>query len=161
VVPALGTPSATPSPARPAAAPTGAAGLSDAARAALTALVAGEHAAVYAYGAVVARVPAHERDRARDAWGWHMARRDVLEERLLAAGIQPPVAAPAYDLGARTLTSAGAVALAATVEDRLATLGARAVAASTGTDRSDAAEGLVAGARRAAAWRGRTNPLPG
>jgi Domain of unknown function (DUF4439) len=71
------------------------------------------------------------------------------------------VSAPAYDLGAGALTSAGAVALAATVEDRLATLGARAVAAATGEDRSDAAEGLVAGARRAAAWRGRTTALPG
>ena len=89
-----------------------------------------------------------------------MARRDVLEERLLAVGVQPPPAAPAYDLGP-ALTDAGAATLAATVEDRLATLGARAVAATTGPDRSDTAEALVAGARRAAAWRGRGVSLPG
>jgi Domain of unknown function (DUF4439) len=155
--PALGA-SATPSPGGTPASGTGS--LSDATGAALTALTAGEHAAVYAYGAVVARVAPPDRARARDAWAWHTARRDVLEERLLAAGIQPPVAAPAYDLGG-TLTTTRAVALAATVEDRLATLGARTVAAATGADRSDAAEGLVAGARRAAAWRGRPEALPG
>jgi hypothetical protein len=158
------SPSASPSPSN---SPSGALaagpaenGLSGAARAALAALTAGEHAAVYAYGVVVARVSSRERGRARDAWSWHMARRDVLEERLLAAGIQPPSAAPAYDLGPVT-SAAGAAALAATVEDRLATLGARTVAAASGPDRSDAAEALVAGARRAAAWRGRGSSLPG
>lgn len=135
-------------------------GLSDAARDALAALIAGEHAAVYAYGVVVALVPPRARDRAREAWSWHMARRDVLEERLLAAGVQPPAAAPAYDLGTAP-SAAAAAALAATVEDRLATLGARTVAATSGPDRSDAAEALVAGARRAAAWRGRGTSLPG
>jgi hypothetical protein len=161
----------TPPPASPAGSPSASPsgslaagpaedGLSDTARAALTALTAGEHAAVYAYGAVVARVSARERGRARDAWSWHMARRDVLEERLLAAGVQPPPAAPAYDLGTPT-SAAGAAELASMVEDRLATLGARTIGVTSGPDRSDAAEALVAGARRAAAWRGRGAPLPG
>jgi Domain of unknown function (DUF4439) len=167
--PAATTPSPAPLPgAAPAGTPTPspppgtgeAAALPDAARGALAALTSGEHAAVYAYGAIVARVKARQRDRARNAWAWHLARRDVLEERLLAAGVQPPTAAPAYDLGSG-LGSASAVALAVTVEDRLAVLAARAVAATTGGDRSDAAEGLVAGARRAAAWRGRGESLPG
>jgi hypothetical protein len=135
-------------------------GLSDAAREALTALTAGEHAAVYAYGAVAAVVAPRDRNRAQDAWSWHVSRRDVLEERLLAAGVRPPAAASAYQLGA-PLTATGATALAATVEDRLATLGARTVAATAGPDRSDAAEALVAGARRAAAWRGSGTSLPG
>ena len=112
---------------------------------------------------MVARVAPQERGRARDAWASHMTRRDVLEERLLAAGVQPPAAAPAYDLGTPVtpVTSASAATLAATVEDRLATLEARAVAATAGADRSDAAEALVAGARRAAAWRGRPAALAG
>jgi hypothetical protein len=135
-------------------------GLSGAAREALAAVTAGEHAAVYAYGAVAAVVAARERDRAQDAWSWHIARRDGLEERLLAAGVRPPAAAPAYELGA-PLSATAAAALAATVEDRLATLGARTVAATSGPDRSDAAEALVAGARRAAAWRGSGDALPG
>jgi hypothetical protein len=135
-------------------------GLSDAAREALTALTAGEHAAVYAYGAVAAVVAPRDRNRAQDAWSWHVSRRDVLEERLLAAGVRPPAASSAYQLGA-PLTATGATAVAVTVEDRLATLGARTVAATAGPDRSDAAEALVAGARRAAAWRGSGTSLPG
>jgi hypothetical protein len=160
--PSAGTPAGSPSAGSPSAG-LAAGALSHPAREALAALTAGEHAAVYAYGTVVARVSPQERNRARDAWSWHTARRDVLEERLLAAGVQPPVAAPAYDLGTpgTVLGAGGATALAATVEDRLATLGARAVAATSGADRSGAAEALVAGARRAAAWRGRGTPLPG
>jgi hypothetical protein len=150
--PALPSPSESPSAGGPTAN-----GLSDAARDALAAFTAGEHAAVYAYGVVVALVASRTRDRAREAWSWHMARRDVLEERLLAAGVQPPPAAPAYDLG----IAPAATVLAATVEDRLATLGARTVAVTSGPDRSDAAEALVAAARRAAAWRGRGTSLPG
>lgn len=160
-------PGAAPTPgpsASPSATSTGsgaaASALPDGAREALAALTAGEHAAVYAYGAVVARVAGRQRDRAKDAWAWHMARRDLLEERLLAAGVQPPAAAPAYDLG-QALTPSSAASLAATVEDRLAALGVRAVAATSGPDRSDAAEALVAGARRAAAWHGRVSALPG
>jgi Domain of unknown function (DUF4439) len=153
--PPVGSPSDSSSGAGPAAD-----GLSDAAREALAALTAGEHAAVYAYGVVVALVATRARDRARDAWSWHMARRDVLEERLLAAGVEPPPAAPAYHLGTAP-SAAAATALAATVEDRLATLAARTVAATSGPDRSDAAEALVAVARRAAAWRGSGLPLPG
>jgi hypothetical protein len=130
------------------------------ARDALAALAAGEHAAVYAYGVVAARVADADRSRALAAWNWHVTRRDELEERLLDAGVQPPAAAPAYQLGAAPDAGA-AVALAATVEDRLAQLAAHAVAATTGADRSDAAGALVAGARRAAAWRGRGAALPG
>jgi hypothetical protein len=151
-------PAATPSPSGSPGAQ--ARTLTSAARDALAALTAGEHAAVYAYGLVVAWVAGAERDRARQAWSWHLARRDTLEERLLAAGVQPPAAAPAYAV-AGSLSPAAAGTLAATVEDRLATLGARTVATTTDADRADAADGLVAGARRAAAWRGRGVALPG
>ncbi len=109
------------------------------ARDALAALAAGEHAAVYAYG--VDRRARRVRvtgPGALAAWNWHVTRRDELEERLLDAGVQPPAAAPAYQLGAAPDAGA-AVALAATVEDRLAQLAAHAVAATTGADRSDAA----------------------
>jgi Domain of unknown function (DUF4439) len=157
----LGTPSTpTSGSASPPESATVQPALPQAARDALAALTAGEHAAVYAYGAVVARVNDRDRQRARQAWSWHVTRRDLLEDRLLAAGLRPPAAAPAYELG--PLTSAvAAVTLAATVEDRIAVLTARTVAGTTGADRSDAAEALVAAARRAAAWRGRGEALPG
>ena len=64
--------------------------------------------------------------RAQAAWASHVRHRDELEERLQDAGVEAPVAAPAYDLGAQAQDPAG---LAAAVEDGLATLAARAVAA--------------------------------
>ena len=130
------------------------------ARDALVVLTAGEHAAVFAYGVVAARVSQGRRQAARAAWAWHVARRDLLEERLLAAGVQPPMAAPAYDVG-EAPSAAGAARLAATVERRLAALAVRAVAATDGDDRREAIAGLVDGARRLAAWTGRPESLPG
>ena len=134
--------------------------LAPGARDALVALTSGEHAAVFAYGVVAARVSPGRRQAARAAWSWHLARRDLLEERLLAAGVQPPVAAPAYDVGVAPDAS-GAARLAATVERRLAGLAVRAVAATEGDDRREAATGLVEGARRLAGWTGRPETLPG
>ncbi len=154
-------PVASPTAASPGAnASVGVPALAATAREALVALTAGEHAAVFAYGLVAARVPAKQRDRARDGWSWHLARRDQLEERLLAAGVEPPAAAPAYDVGG-TPTAAGAARLAATVEQRLAALAVRTVAATQGEDRGLAASSLVAGVRRAVAWSGRSQALPG
>jgi Domain of unknown function (DUF4439) len=151
------TPAQPPGP-LPVAVPT--VSLAPAARDALVALTAGEHAAVFAYGAVVARVAEPDRERARQAWSWHVARRDVLEERLMVAGLQPPAAVPAYDLGPLA-SGRAAGTLAATVEDRIAALTAPVVGTTAGADRSDAAEALVAGARRAAGWRGHGEALPG
>jgi hypothetical protein len=148
-------------PAVPAAGPTPSTGgpaLAAAAREALVALTAGEHAAVFAYGLVAARVPAAQRDRARAGWAWHLERRDLLEDRLLTAGVHPPAAAPAYDVGGAPSRD-GAARLAATVEQRLAALAIRTVAATQGDDRLEAAVGLVEGARRAAAWSGRPQAL--
>jgi len=150
-------PSASAAPAVPT---PGAPVLATGARDALLALTAGEHAAVFAYGVIAARVPKGRREQARAAWAWHLARRDLLEERLLAAGVQPPVAAPAYDVGAAPNAS-GAARLAATVERRLAVLAVRAVAATEGDDRREAIAALVEGARRLAAWTGRPETLPG
>ncbi len=153
-------PASSPSPASTAATASAAAPLSTAARDALATWTTGEHAAVFAYGVVVARVRGGDRARARAAWAWHVARRDVLEERLLAAGMRPPAAAPAYSLDAVSGPGA-AVRLATTVERRLTAVAVRAVAATTGDDRRQAAASLVEGARLAAAWSGRTQPLPG
>ena len=144
----------------PAVALPGAAALAAPARQALVALTAGEHAAVFAYGVVAARVRRPDRAAAHDGWAWHRSRRDLLEERLLAAGVTPPAAAPAYDVGTPPATAAAAT-LAATVEDRLAALLLRAVAETDGDDRRLAAEGLVTVARRSARWTGRGQALPG
>jgi hypothetical protein len=146
-------------PAGPVAAP-GTLELAPGAREAIFALTAGEHAAVFAYGLIAARVPPGRREQARAAWAWHLTRRDLLEERLLAAGVQPPVAAPGYDVGG-VPTARGASRLAATVERRLGALAVRAVAATQGDDRREAAAGLVEGTRRLAAWTGRPETLPG
>ena len=135
--------------------------LDDATRAALMRMLQGEHAAVYAYGVVTARVVPALRARAEAGWSAHLALRDALEQELLLTGVTPPAAAAGYDLGALAPGSPGAVALAARVEAAVAAVAAQAVASTASSHRSDAAGTLVGAARRRAGWTGRSQALPG
>lgn len=129
--------------------------------AALGALLDGEHAAVFGYGVVTARVTPSRRERARREWQAHLTRRDELRAELLGSGRTPPAAAPAYDVGRPPPDSAAAIRLAVSVEVGLARVAAAAVAACTGPRRGLAARSLVTAARTATHWRGRPEPLPG
>jgi hypothetical protein len=124
-------------------------------------MISGEHAAVYAYGLVAARIGPGRRDQARAQWRRHVARRDVLEATLLRHGGEPPAAAPAYDVGTPPAGPGAAVALAVRVEDGVAAVAASAVAATAGGRRREAADALVAAARASARWSGRATSLPG
>jgi hypothetical protein len=124
------------------------------------AMLGGEHAAVFAYGLVTARA-GQARARALALLTEHVARRDAIEGFLLARGTVPPAAAPAYEVGPVPKGAAQAAALAQRVEDGTAAVAAAAVAAEDPAVRGLAATLLVAAARRAAAWRGATEPLPG
>jgi hypothetical protein len=135
--------------------------LEGATAAALSTLLAGEHAAVFAYGLVTARVADAREPLARSLWQAHLARRDALEARLDAAGLAPAEAAPAYDVGTLPAGPADAVALAARVEDGLASVAFGAVTTTTGATRLEAAADLVIAARRAATWRAAPTALPG
>jgi hypothetical protein len=135
--------------------------LDDGSAAALAALLAGEHAAVFAYGLITARAVPARAASARAFWAAHRARRDELERRLIAADRTPVASLPAYDVGRLPTTPAQLAALAATVENGLAAVALGAVTGSKGAIRSEAGTDLVRAARRAAAWRGLIDPLPG
>jgi hypothetical protein len=130
---------------------------------ALDRLLAGKHAAVFAYPLIVARVGKSRRDRAMTLWQAHRAERDELTERLVLAGLRPATAEAAYDVGTLPRTSARAAALAARVEGGLAALATDLLAAGQAgsEERSLGGDHLVLAARRAAGWTARPIPFPG
>ena len=65
---------------------------------ALALALAAEHAAIFGYGVVGARLDRAGQTAARQAESAHRDRRDALLVRLVAASASPPPAAPAYAL---------------------------------------------------------------
>ena len=129
----------------------------DAAQAALAA----EHAAVYGYGVVGGRIGTERRPEASAAYEAHRARRDALRRTVHDLGGAPAVAAAAYELPFRVADAAGAVRLAAVLEDRVAGVYSDLVRASEGPLRRDAAASLREAAVRAVRWRGSDVTFPG
>jgi hypothetical protein len=129
-------------------------------RQALADLLAGEHAATFAYGLLAGRAAAAQRALAQDLWQPHLATRDLLESMIVAAGDSPPVPAPAYDVGPPPGAPVEVAALAARVERSLASVASSAVAVADPDVRPLAAGLLVTAARRAVQW-GPAEPLPG
>jgi antitoxin (DNA-binding transcriptional repressor) of toxin-antitoxin stability system len=133
------------------------------AQTALDRLLAGEHAAVFAYPLIVARSTGGRRALASQLWQVHRTERDEIAARLEIAGVRPTVAEPAYDVGTVPANPAKAAALAARIERGLAALAADLVAA--GTSRNEVrvlgADQLVLAARRTAAWSGKPLAFPG
>ncbi|MEV3873012.1 ferritin-like domain-containing protein [Streptomyces sp. NPDC049906] len=128
---------------------------------ALRAALAAEHAAVYGYGVVGGRVHEDRRDEARTAYEAHRARRDELVRAVRDLGGEPEAAAPAYALPFPVADTAGAVRLAARLEDGLAGAYADLVRASGGARRRAAVDALREAAVRAARWRGGSVAFPG
>lgn len=121
---------------------------------ALQAALAGEHAAVWAYGVVGARLPAAQRPRALADLAAHRRARDLLQARLRARGATPVAPDPAYLLPFAVPDRGAALRLAAFVEHRLAAdyvalLGATA----DRPGRAAALAALTATATREAGWR--------
>jgi len=118
----------------------------------LATLLAAEHAAVYGYGVLGARLDEVSRATARAAVVSHRSRRDQLVALLRSLGVVPGPALPAYDVDART--PAQALALATRLEDGLSVRWRDLV---VGTDDRGLRELGVAGlqetAVRAAQWR--------
>ena len=123
--------------------------------------LAGEHAAVYAYGVVGARVAGTDRSRARAALDAHLARRDALSASVTVAGGEPVAAEPAYALPRPVRTADDAVLLAVVVEERVAATYADVVTTSDAELRRLAAAAMRDAAVRAALWRGGSVPFPG
>ncbi|HUR14966.1 MAG TPA: DUF4439 domain-containing protein [Mycobacteriales bacterium] len=84
----------------------------------LAALLVDEHAAVYAYGLLGARLAVAERRSARAAFEAHRSARDALRSQLRMRRLDAPAAAAAYDVVARSPVEARA--LAVRVEEQLA-----------------------------------------
>jgi hypothetical protein len=129
---------------------------------ALQAALAGEHAAVYAYGVIGAHLDAAGQPLAARALGAHLTARDTLHAAIAATGGQPVAAEPAYVLPFVVRTPPAALRLAVLVEDRLAALYlALVTAAEDRPTRALAAAALQTTAVATAGWRqrGRLTPL--
>jgi Domain of unknown function (DUF4439) len=129
---------------------------------ALQAVLAGEHAAVYAFGVVGARLrsTSDEAD-AVAAYDLHLARRDRVNASLVAAGATPVGSAAAYDLGGPVTSTAAARALAATVELGLCGPYAGPVGTTEKAERSSAADWVGEAASQAVGWGGDPVAFPG
>jgi hypothetical protein len=128
---------------------------------ALQQALAAEHAAVYAYGVVGARLPVSRRAGARSALDAHQARRDALVALVSAAGAEAVAAEPGYALPRPVRTASDAETLAVLVEERVAATYADVVASADGQIRRLAATALREAAVRAALWRDASVPFPG
>ncbi|MFJ8663897.1 ferritin-like domain-containing protein [Streptomyces sp. NPDC093795] len=125
------------------------------------AALAAEHAAVYGYGVVGGRIGGERRAEAIAAYEAHRARRDALRRTVGDLGGAPVVAEAAYALPFPVADPAGAVRLAAVLEDRVAWVYSDLVRASQGPQRREAAAALREAAVRAVRWRGSDVTFPG
>jgi hypothetical protein len=130
-------------------------------RAALEAALAGEHAAVYAYGVVGGQAGSRYRTAASERLAWHSRQREILSAQLVAAGIEPQPGAAAYALPFPVTGVTDARRLAAHVEQSLAATYADVVAAAPGPRRRAAASLLAACAVQARRWGAVPHPFPG
>ncbi|WP_374209078.1 ferritin-like domain-containing protein [Kitasatospora sp. A2-31] len=129
---------------------------------ALQGALGAEHAAVYGYGVVGARLPDdQQRTDARTALAAHQARRDSWQRLLGTVGATPSAAAAGYQLPFAVTDGAGAVRLAAHLETRLTAVYADLVAAVAGAQRTAAADALRECALRAHRWGATPTPFPG
>ncbi len=118
----------------------------------LTVLLEAEHAAVFGYGTLGARLDASTRPAALTAFDAHRARRDSLAARLRERGAPAPVALPAYDV--EVADAAGALALAVRLEEGLSARWLDLVrGAAEAPLRALGVAGLTETAVRAASWR--------
>ncbi len=118
------------------------------------ATLAGENAAVYAYGVVASHLSGGAAARALAAMAAHRANRDLLLARLAGSGTTASPAAAAYTLPSPVVDAASAAALAALVEDRLAGQWAGLAAESDAEQRQSAALVAEACAVRSVTWSG-------
>ncbi|MFA1539362.1 ferritin-like domain-containing protein [Actinomadura monticuli] len=114
--------------------------------------LAAEHAAVYGYGVLGARLTGALRATAKDMWNEHRAQRDELESILTA---EPVPAAAAYRLPVKVTTARSAARLAAALEDGLVSAYVGLAGASSPDLRAFAADSAQRAMARSARWRAR------
>jgi Domain of unknown function (DUF4439) len=129
---------------------------------ALQAVLAGEHACVYGYGALGPHAGEQDRSTVNAAYDAHVFRRDMLTELIRARSAEPVAALPAYAVPFLVHDASSARRLAGLLEERLTVLYADLIAVSTNIALREASSGaLLDTAVLAARWTGRTSPLPG
>ncbi len=128
---------------------------------ALQAAMTAENAAVFGYGVAGAHLIGAKRAAAQRGWVAHESGRDALAALLLSRAGPLAPAATAYKLPFPVRNPTAAIALAAYLEDRVATAYLGLVALTDAELRSFGARGVRSAALRAAAWRGRTLAFPG
>ena len=128
---------------------------------AVQAALSAEHASVYGYGIVGARVGGELGGQAQQAYDAHRARRDTLRRTVGDLGGEPVAAEPAYALPFDVPDGKAAVRLAAELEDRVAGVYADLVRAADTDLRREAADALREAAVRAVRWRGGSVAFPG
>jgi hypothetical protein len=167
---ATGSPGSADSPSAAASAPSTGPGspspsatpLTTEAATALQGALSAEHAAVYGYGVVGARLPDdQQRADARTAYAAHEARRDSLHRELAGAGATPGAAAAGYQLPFPVGDAAGAAKLAGHIETRLTDVYANLVAALPAQQRTAAANALRGSALQARRWGAAPAAFPG
>lgn len=129
--------------------------------AAAQAALAAEHAAVYGYGVVGARIDSGRVALARTDYAAHLAARDAMRRMVKGLGAEPVAADAAYALPFPVTGTSAAARLAAALEDRVADAYADLVRAGSGAPRGEAAASLTAAAVRAVRWRGACVAFPG
>ncbi|MCW2544966.1 MAG: hypothetical protein JWM40_2518 [Frankiales bacterium] len=121
-------------------------------QAALTALLTAEHAAIYGYGVLGARLDERTRALALRAYDAHRSRRNALETAMRSRSLTPPATAAAYDV--TVADKASALRLAQRIENDLGVLWRDLVGSTDDPDlRALATTGLQASAVQLVVWR--------
>ena len=120
--------------------------------------LAAEHAAVYGYGVLGARLRGSLRETAKAVWDAHRSQRDALVPLLSG---EPVAAAAAYDLPVEVTSARSAARLAAALEDELVPAYVALAGVSAPDLRAFAADSAQRALARSAGWRSRAGlPAP-
>jgi hypothetical protein len=128
---------------------------------ALQAALAAEDAAVYGYGVAGAHLTGSRLATAEQDWTGHNQARDTLAAMISQLGAVPAAARAFYRLPFPVHGAAGAMTLAAYLEDGVTRAYLGIVAVSDPRLRSFGALAMQGSARRAAYWSGGTQAFPG
>jgi len=123
--------------------------------------LAGEHAAIYGYGVVGARLASAEQTRARNGLNAHRSARDQIERLILAAGSAPVASEASYVVAVDGATQRQLRTILTSIEDRLCDLYAALTLERDESARAFGIAQMQATAVRATQWRGSAEAFPG
>lgn len=122
--------------------------------AALQTALSAEHAAIYGYGLLGARLRGTPHQTARAYWDVHRTMRDRLRDLIIARQAEPIAAAVAYQLPVQVTSQSTAARLAAALEEKTMIAYLGVVASDDAKVRRFAATAMQETMTRATRWRG-------